>query len=1206
VAWLLLCSPYILRAGTISNFDQASPGDNTWSNPLNWDNGVPSGTSYTAAIGISYGRQSAYLDTPEIIGGLSVGGTSSLGFASASSLTLGDGGTVGTLNNAGTVTLNYDTLTLNSSAGTTGNFYTSTNSGTLDLYHGTLLLNDGGHGVGTSLTGNGRIALDYGTIKGQFGDERLAVQGTIQGTGTISNLTLAPISGQTLTLDESGGGLLTVGPNTMIATNGGSLVLLGSNLNLSVDNQGAINVGAGDTFTFKGDGTAFGQFSLGNDGAINITNGILKLDSNGGASSAFLIGGVSSTGTLTLSGGTITGTTGTTYFSNYTGSTLQGNGTIAANLSFANVGNVVANGGTLILGNSLDYNTGTHTLSTSNDLGTYTANNGAILQFGNMAAGTGITANASNIVLNGTGEFENAAGRNALAGFLKTNSGSLTLQNGATLSLTRSFTNSGELNVLTGSTLDLTHGGFANVDAAGSLHGGTYTIGGMVVYNGGDITAIGSTANLTLDGSGLIQNANGGDHNALTGSLATNNGTLTLGNGATLSLMQAFTNDGDLNVLAGSKLDLTAGGFANVTAGGALNGGTYNIGGTLVYNGADITAIGSTANLTLNGASGIVMNTSGGDHDALTGSLATNNGTLTLENGATLSLTLAFTNNGALNAMAGSTLDLTSGGFANVSATGALNGGTYAIGGEILYAGHDVTSIGSTAGLTVDGSGAIVNATGGDHNALTGSLTTNSGTLTVGGGADLTLTQVFTNKGTLNVLANSTLDLTGGGFGNVSGSGVLRGGTYTIGGTLNYSGSDIRTIGYATRLTLNGSGVIVNTTGSNPDALSNSLTTNYGKFTLQNGAYLALGQTFTNHGTLNIQASSTLDLTGGGFGNVNGSGLLNGGDYKIAGSLYYYGSDIVMLGAHTSLTLNGSGTIFNYATDNSVSETLATNNGKLTLLNGANVEPAGTFTNNGSVNVLSGSGLVADSITNSGRMTVAGSFLVSGLRIWSAVEAGNGFANSGDVLIENGTSLTVDSGNYTQTSGFTEVNGTLNVTEADLQGGTLDGTGTIDGTLLNEGGTVTPGDAPGVLTVTNFTQTSGDVLFNIEGTLPGMDYSQLLVTNAATFGGDIEFDFAGFTPQSNQVYTVIESGLASSGEFAGYTIDGLPAGYAADISYNVLDSNGDYDVDVSFVAATPEPASMALMLAGLVLIGLAGRRRAQDRSAQDRIEVRIL
>ena len=206
VACLTLCSPYILRGGTISNFDQSSPGDNTWSNPLNWDNGVPSDTSYTAAVGISYGSQSAYLDTSEIIGGLSVGGISSLQFASASNLTLGDAGTVGTLNNAGTVTLNYDTLTLNSSAGTTGNFYTSTDSGTLDLYHGTLLLNDGGHGVGTSLTGNGRIALDYGTIKGQFGDERLAVQGTIQGTGTISNLTLAPISGQTLTLDESGGG----------------------------------------------------------------------------------------------------------------------------------------------------------------------------------------------------------------------------------------------------------------------------------------------------------------------------------------------------------------------------------------------------------------------------------------------------------------------------------------------------------------------------------------------------------------------------------------------------------------------------------------------------------------------------------------------------------------------------------------------------------------------------------------------------------------------------------------------------------------------------------------------------------------------------------------------------------------------------------------------------------------------------------------
>ncbi len=1180
MVFLLLCSPFALRAGTISNF--AATGNNDWSDPANWDNGVPNSTSFTADIGIKAGdgAQSAYLDTSEIIGGLSVGGTSSLGFASAANLTLGDSVTVGALNNAGTVTLNFNTLTLDSSAGTTGTFYNSINSGTLDLYHGTLLINDGGNGVGTSLSGGGTIALDYGTIAGQFGDEQLSARGTIQGTGTISNLALEPVSGNTLTLNESGGGLLTINPNTTLTTNGGSLVLLGSNLNLSVDNQGTINIGAGDTFTFKGDGTAFGQFALGNDGAINITNGTLKLDSNGGASSAFLIGGVSSTGTLTLSGGTITGTTGTTYFSNYTGSTLQGNGTIASNLSFANVGNVVADGGKLVLGNSLDYNAVTQTLSTYADLGTFTANNGAILQFGNMAAGTGIVTNAANIVLNGTGEFENEAGHNALAGFLTTNNGSLTLQNGASLSLTQVFTNSGNLNVLAGSKLDLTSGGFANV-VGGSLNGGAYTIGGTLKYNGADIAAIGSTTNLTLDGLGVIRNTNGGDHDALAGSLATNNGTLTLQNGANLSLTQSFTNNGDLNVLTGSKLDLTAGGFANVV-GGSLNGGTYTIGGTLVYNGADITAIGSTTNLTLDG-SGLLRNTNGGDHNALTGTLATNNGTLTLENGADLTLTKAFTNNGTLNVLASSTLDLTAGGIANLVG-GSLNGGTYTIGGELLYKGDNIRAIGSTASLTLDGSGTIVNAKGGDHDGLAGTLATNNGTLILENGADLALTHEFTNKGNLQVLAGSTLDLTGG-FSNVSASGVLHGGTYTIGGTLDYSGQDITTIGHTASLTLNGGGVIVNTTGSNPDALSNSLSKNKGTLTLENNATLTLSQNFTNHGTLNVLANSNLQLNGE-FTNVRGSGVLKGGNYNIAGTLYYSGADIVALGTHTSLTLNGTGQgIVNTSDYSSILGTLSRNKGTLTLMNGANLLPPGTFTNHGSAMVLSGSGIVAGSIINSGSLTVAGSFMLGDLQIWSGVESGNGFTNTGSVLIEGGTSVTVDTGNYTQTGGSTEIDGTLNAVEVDLRGGTLDGTGTIDGTLLNDGGTVTPGDAPGILTVTNFTQTAGDLVFNIEGTLPGVDYSQLLVTNAATFGGNIDFDFGnGFVPQSNQVFTLIEFGSSMGRDFGSYTIDNLPAGYTADITY------GAHDVDVSFVSATPEPGSVALMLAGLAVIGFARRR----------------
>ena len=245
---------------------------------------------------------------------------------------------------------------------------------------------------------------------------------------------------------------------------------------------------------------------------------------------------------------------------------------------------------------------------------------------------------------------------------------------------------------------------------------GAYTIGGTLRYSGADITAIGATASLALDGNGSIVNANGGNHDALVNSLATNNGTLTLQNHADLALTQAFTNNGNLNVAATAKLDLTGGGFHNVNSDGLLSGGTYNIGGTLIYNGQAIQTIDRTGQPTLDGGGSIV---NGSNQNQLTGSLTTNNGTLTVQNGANLALTQAFTNNGNLNVMANAKLDLTGGGFANVNA-GVLSGGTYTIGGTLIYNGQAIQTIDRTASLTLAGNGRIVS--GSNQDQLTGRL----------------------------------------------------------------------------------------------------------------------------------------------------------------------------------------------------------------------------------------------------------------------------------------------------------------------------------------------------------------------------------------------------------------------------------------------------------------------------------------------------
>ncbi len=102
---------------------------------------------------------------------------------------------------------------------------------------------------------------------------------------------------------------------------------------------------------------------------------------------------------------------------------------------------------------------------------------------------------------------------------------------------------------------------------------------------------------------------------------------------------------------------------------------------SLTYTGADIAHQSSMSGsmLTLGnregGATGTIQNLNSTQHDALSSSLNTVNGTLNLQNGAQLALTTAsgFQNNGTLAITNGSMLDLTgTGGFNNVSFNSGL------------------------------------------------------------------------------------------------------------------------------------------------------------------------------------------------------------------------------------------------------------------------------------------------------------------------------------------------------------------------------------------------------------------------------------------------------------------------------------------------------------------------------------------------------
>ena len=140
------------------------------------------------------------------------------------------------------------------------------------------------------------------------------------------------------------------------------------------------------------------------------------------------------------------------------------------------------------------------------------------------------------------------------------------------------------------------------------------------------------------------------------------------------------------------------------------------------------------------------------------------------------------------------------------------------------------------------------------------------------------------------------------------------------------------------------------------------------------------------------------------------------------------------------------------------------------------------------------------------------------------------FRNAGVVNIQTGASLSAGSGNYSQSAGTTTVDGTLAAADVKVNGGRLDGTGTIAGNLTSAG-IVTPGDAPGTLTIQgNYTQTAAGALdINISGSGTS---GQLAVSGTATLAGALNVSLIdGFRPAVGAWFTILTF-AARSGNFS--------------------------------------------------------------------------
>lgn len=107
--------------------------------------------------------------------------------------------------------------------------------------------------------------------------------------------------------------------------------------------------------------------------------------------------------------------------------------------------------------------------------------------------------------------------------------------------------------------------------------------------------------------------------------------------------------------------------------------------------------------------------------------------------------------------------------------------------------------------------------------------------------------------------------------------------------------------------------------------------------------------------------------------------------------------------------------------------------------------------------------------------------------------------------------------------------------------GSLGGTGTIVGNLVNSG-TISPGFSPGRLTVSgDFAQLSGGALeIEIGGSAAGTDFDALVVQGAASLGGTLRVTFIdGYVPSAGEAFNVVEANQ-TTGDFAAIE---LPSGY---------------------------------------------------------------
>jgi hypothetical protein len=166
-----------------------------------------------------------------------------------------------------------------------------------------------------------------------------------------------------------------------------------------------------------------------------------------------------------------------------------------------------------------------------------------------------------------------------------------------------------------------------------------------------------------------------------------------------------------------------------------------------------------------------------------------------------------------------------------------------------------------------------------------------------------------------------------------------------------------------------------------------------------------------------------------------------------------------------------------------------------------------------------------------------GNFLMDGVIAGSGTVSKTG----GGLLTYDGVTADAFIGTVAVNAGTLEVDGSFTDGSFTVNGGILDGTGTVSAVTVNNGGTLKPGDSPGVLHVDgNLAMASGAVFTSeLDGPIPGSSYDQLQVSGSVNLNGATLNLQPNFAASAGAAFIILVNN--GPGAIAG-TFAGLPEG----------------------------------------------------------------